>query len=439
MPKFIQRSLMALLLLMLSASMADAAMKVVVRPTSFDRPAGPAEFTLVDPGDLSNRVLQDPDSGMVYPLEALETYSMGPVATTRVIAMLPPIPANTEKHLEIVEKPETVTYKLHSKSPAPGDDFDYISEREITVEEALPVVQMTDDEGKSITVQVQGDEKPFAVLQYGDEQVKPFLYPLLGPGGKRLTRGYPMEQHEGESTDHPHQSSFWTAYGAVNGVDFWHKGEQHGIQAVRRADVTASSPVRGTIHLDIDWKAPDGKVLLTEERAYHFYAMSDNARLMDITVELTGTDEPAVFGDTKEAGLIAARVHPDIREDRGGKLTSSNGASGAGEVWGKPAAWMDYSGTVEGQDLGMTLMDHLDNPGHPARWHARNYGLLGCNNIAYQAFDGDAEPTKFVINPGETKTFQYRVLLHDGGADDHDLAGYYQSFISPPVIDVISE
>ncbi len=36
-----------------------------------------------------------------------------------------------------------------------------------------------------------------------------------------MTRGYPMEFHEGEKKDHPHHHSFWVAHGDVNGTDNW--------------------------------------------------------------------------------------------------------------------------------------------------------------------------------------------------------------------------
>src|SRR5260221_11727858 len=49
-----------------------------------------------------------------------------------------------------------------------------------------------------------------------------YFYPLIGPGGARMTRDYPMvPDSQGEDHDHPHHRSLWYSHGSVNGVDFW--------------------------------------------------------------------------------------------------------------------------------------------------------------------------------------------------------------------------
>ena len=55
------------------------------------------------------------------------------------------------------------------------------------------------------------------------------------------------------------------------------------------------------------------------------------------------------FGDTKEGGIVAFRMNDELREQGGtGKITTSEGAVGEKAAWGKPAAWCDYTGTLEG-------------------------------------------------------------------------------------------
>ncbi len=55
-----------------------------------------------------------------------------------------------------------------------------------------------------------------------DSNGKPIIYPLVGPGGHRLTRDFPMkEAGPNEKSDHDHHRSFWLTHGDVNGVDFW--------------------------------------------------------------------------------------------------------------------------------------------------------------------------------------------------------------------------
>ncbi len=58
-----------------------------------------------------------------------------------------------------------------------------------------------------------------------------------------------------------------------------------------------------------------------------------------------------------------------------------------GEMWGKRAAWVDYSGPIDGQTLGIAFFDDPGNPGHPNRWHARDYGLFAANPFCAHGMD----------------------------------------------------
>src|SRR5882672_1519134 len=41
---------------------------------------------------------------------------------------------------------------------------------------------------------------------------KPYFYPLIGPGGARMTRNWPMQNPPGEEHDHPHHRSLWLGH-----------------------------------------------------------------------------------------------------------------------------------------------------------------------------------------------------------------------------------
>ena len=58
---------------------------------------------------------------------------------------------------------------------------------------------------------------------------KPILWPVKGPYGDDITRGYPMRKAlDTERDDHVHHRSFWFTHGNVNGIDFWSEGKDHG-------------------------------------------------------------------------------------------------------------------------------------------------------------------------------------------------------------------
>ena len=69
-------------------------------------------------------------------------------------------------------------------------------------------------------VRVEIDGKLFTELRYtGAPHV--YYWPLIGPGGAKMTRSWPMEDVPNEEHDHPHHRSLWFSHGQVNGVDFW--------------------------------------------------------------------------------------------------------------------------------------------------------------------------------------------------------------------------
>lgn len=75
---------------------------------------------------------------------------------------------------------------------------------------------------KKIDVIIDG--KLFTSFCWPDNVYKPVLYPVYTSEGTVVTRGFPLEPREGESTDHAHHVGIWLNYGAVNGIDFWGNG-----------------------------------------------------------------------------------------------------------------------------------------------------------------------------------------------------------------------
>ncbi|MFT7670129.1 MAG: hypothetical protein ACI8X5_002836 [Planctomycetota bacterium] len=272
-----------------------------------------------------------------------------------------------------------------------------------------------DDSSREVEVTLGGVS--FATVHMRAEP-RPYVYPLIGPGGVPLTRGFPMKVVEGETQDHPHHQSMWFAHGNVNGYDFWH-GEENRERIVwdgnQRVERDGSYCRVGASYR---WLVGEDTLVCTEEREYVF-AQADGARTVDVSVTLTPGEEPLVMGDTKE-GTFALRVHPALRvtgEHATGRLINSEGQVGQA-VWGKRARWIDDSGTVDGQQVGLAIFDHPENPRHPTWWHARTYGLLGANPFGVHDFENKAAGTGALTVPvGESLCLRYRVVLHGAGWD----------------------
>lgn len=282
-----------------------------------------------------------------------------------------------------------------------------------------------------ISVEIKG--KPFTQFFTGPETNKPYLHPLRSASGKVITRGYPMEEIAGESHDHPHHRGLWFSHGDVNGFDFWgneKRGGNFGRIVLSKVNNLAGGKDSGIIDAVLEWRDPSGKPLLTEARKMIFYNQP-KTRTIDFDILLTAM-EKVTFGDTKE-GTFAVRVATPLQEGNTGKIVDSQNREGEKQIWGKRADWVDYSGTVEGEPLGIAIFDHPGNPRHPTWWHARGYGLFAANIFGWKDFENDkSKDGKLVLAPGETLRFRYRVFIHPGDSRSARVAQTYRDYTAAP-------
>ncbi len=273
----------------------------------------------------------------------------------------------------------------------------------------------------------------------GNVVKKPYLWPVLAEGGVAVTRGYPMEEtpHE-DDRDHPHHKSLWTAFGDVNGADFWGEGGGSGVQYSDNVTF-GSGDAYGWITAENIWKDNDGNPVIDERREYRFYYGPSKMRLLDATITFTASYGEVTFGDTKEGGIMAMRVAYPIRADQQGTMTNSEEREVHARrperlVWGQEAKWLDNSGPIGEGVYGIAIFDHPTNPRHPTRWHARKYGLVGANifGLSYFMRGGEANGD-LVVPKGETLTFNYRVAVHRGDAQQAEISQRYEDYAEPPI------
>jgi hypothetical protein len=279
-----------------------------------------------------------------------------------------------------------------------------------------------------ITVDIDG--QPFTTFYYGGETMKPYLHPLRSATGKVVTRQYPMETVAGETRDHPHHQGLWFTHGDVNGLDFWGNvkpGPKTGRVVVDKAS-GRSGKNSGSISFEGRWLDPNNKPLLKETRTMTFRADGNN-RIVDFDATLTALSEPVKFGDTKE-GTFAIRIADALSEkSKGGVLKNATGGESMKSVWGKPSPWVDYSGKLDGEELGIAILDHPSNPKHPAHWHARDYGLFAVNIFGEHDYYADKQrDASITLQPGKSMRFRYRVVIHPGDTASAKIAELYDSY-----------
>jgi hypothetical protein len=272
---------------------------------------------------------------------------------------------------------------------------------------------------------------------------RPYCYPLLGPGGRPMTRQWPQANPPGEEHDHPHHRSFWFAHGLVNCQDFWTEQKDFGRQVWQAFTEVKSGPDAGVIKSANKWVAADGRVICTDDRVLRIYNRPDNERLFDFEITLHAGAEPLKLGDTKE-GTFALRLAESMRITQAPEKGAKKGRPGDGHAvnsagdrddaaWGKRAAWVDYYGPVQGQTVGVAIFDHPQNPRHPTWWHVRDYGLFAANPFGQHDFEKlpDKQTGDLTVPAGGSLTFRYRVYLHEGDPQQAAVAEQYRQYAKP--------
>jgi hypothetical protein len=298
-------------------------------------------------------------------------------------------------------------------------------------------------QGDRIDITIAG--KPFATYYFGPAAPKPYIYPLRSAQGTIITRGYPMVNLPGEDHDHPHHRAMYFAHGDINGIDFWGEGEPtkaqqtaggvyysseelpKGRTVFRKLLEMSSGPDSGMVRALFDLAGPDGKPIGSETQTYTFRG-DETTRIIDCAFRITADQGiPLKMGDTKE-GTFAIRVVKALEEPNV-KMLNSEGKVGEKNIWGKQADWVDYSGTVDGEKLGVAIFDNPENIKHPTYWHARGYGLFAVNPFGEHDFYNDPKRDGSVTIPKRgSLTLRYRVFIHHGDATQAHVAEAYKEY-----------
>ncbi|MCC9598984.1 PmoA family protein [Stieleria sp. JC731] len=290
------------------------------------------------------------------------------------------------------------------------------------------------DDGQKAVVTIDG--QPFTEYRYS-EYAKPILYPVIGPGGKAMTRNYPMVKDvDNEASDHPHHKSIWYTHDDVNGIRFWmEETEGKPVKNIGKQIETSLKIEGNRIVTTNDWQSADGEAVCTDKRVISFGTVGD-ARYIDYEVTWIASSGDLLIGDTKE-GTMGIRTNPNLRlkasAKHGNHTVSGHSINSEGvrdgAMWGKRAAWVDYWGEIDGDTVGVAIFDHPSNPRHPTWWHARDYGLIAANPFGVHDFEGKEDGTgDMTLKAGGTMTFKYRFLFHPGDVEAAKIEERYQAF-----------
>ena len=82
---------------------------------------------------------------------------------------------------------------------------------------------------------------------------------------------------------------------------------------------------------------------------------------------------------------------------------------------------------------GIAILDHPQNPRHPTHWMARGYGYCAACPFGLHSFDKEPLGTgDLTIAAGESVTFRYRLIFHEGSAPEANVEGLWQQYAKTP-------
>ena len=298
----------------------------------------------------------------------------------------------------------------------------------------------------------------FTSYLYPEDMEKPVLYPIYNSNGTELTRGFPINSRPGERIDHPHHVGLWFNFGDVNGLDFWNNSyaipeeKKPGYGSILHTGIDEMTDGElGLLTVHANWNNQAGKTLLKARSTYLFSA-GEHIRMIEHTITLTAQDEAVRFGDSKE-GLLGIRLDrafeevsdvPELRIDAqkkpmdtrtvnnegvNGTYRNSRGKVGEKDTWGNEAEWAMVSAVKDGDKTSIAILDYTGNPGFPAHWHTRGYGLFSVNNMGSKHFKADEPEFSLTLAPGESVTFKHKVMIKAGSfASDEEVKAAFEAF-----------
>ncbi|MEO2047952.1 MAG: DUF6807 family protein [Pirellulales bacterium] len=308
---------------------------------------------------------------------------------------------------------------------------------------AIPVLCMADlpdvafDTTKPGKIAMSINRQPVAVYVYEDKGspiTRPYFAHVCAPGGIQVTRNHPPIEGQDLSDHASYHPGIWMSFGDISGSDYWRLAAR--TEHVQFEEQPTVVPGRGSFtvlnrYLDQN----DPTKVICEERASYTLMMTPVGYLI-LWDSTFSSEQEFYFGDQEEMGLgfrVATPLRAEKKSEKypnieggNGTILDAKGRANGKEIWGNSADWCDYSGTLRGKQVGITIFCNPKNF-RPSWFHARDYGLLEANPFGRDAF-GKGKVSKEVVKPGEKLRLRYGILLHKtprGTPADLDLAYAY--------------
>ncbi len=256
-----------------------------------------------------------------------------------------------------------------------------------------------------------GDKTIFTYMK-GPAPFKSYVQSLYTPSGINVIRD--------QVADHIHHHGLMFAL-TVNDVDFWSELDTCG-REVSKSFKTRENGVAE----ELDWTAPDGKVLLKERRAVRAaLPKPDGPAVVTWRMKLEAPEgAPAKLTGSHYAGL-GMRFQESM--DKIGAFFNSSGKPGEiirGEEHNVPAEWCAYTAPCDGKPVTVAIFSDPNNARHPTTFFTMPVGF------AYQSATLNVYREPLTIEPGKPLALRYGVALWDGKVGAEQVGAAYKEWVA---------
>jgi hypothetical protein len=278
----------------------------------------------------------------------------------------------------------------------------------------FPSVQAVPLPSLQIAFEIDGEE----VARYyaAPDTPKPYLFPVIGPSGKRLTSmAHPVDPY-----GHRHHRSVWIGHADVNGYDFWAENNDNRIIFEKLVDFGSAEDAASFTVVHV-WRAGDVTNVLLDTRTWTLRKLERGEYYLDLKLFFEPVDKAVTFGATPY-GLLGVRVAPAMTVAvGGGRILNAQGKVNESEVHWQNTEWVDFSGRVAADTInGITLFNHPENPGHPPAFHVRDEGWMS------PCFSKDAP---LAVEAGDSLSLRYRLYIHNSQGDPEALNRHWLRYV----------
>ncbi len=254
-----------------------------------------------------------------------------------------------------------------------------------------------------------------------------YIHPVFSPSGRVVTDDYP--------SDHYHHHGIWFAWTKTEfeggHPDFWNVGDGTGKVEFESLDDVWKGPVHAGFKSRQRYVALQGsatKTALNEQWQVRLYNVGQgNTRyfLFDIVAtQQCASSSPLILEEYRYGGM-GIRGHRDWKDkSKVWFLTSEGKTRENGNA--TRGRWCHISGPVDGQMVGIAVLDHPEN------FRAPQPMRLNPDDPFFNY--APSQGGRFEIKPGDKFVLRYRYVVADGPADPNELNRLWNDYASPPQV-----